>query len=316
MSQLHQSVQKKNGTHLSSREARLLAENCALQRYKDEVEIMEKEAQCQALADISARNREVLVKYKAKRAKVITVKTKKSRVSKTSIPDEESVSTDDDVSDCINDSWEVAPDPSKPCTEGEGAALDDDHDDEIIKVLNHRKRTGGMPEMLTEWNNGETSWADVALAFEDAPSVVSKYIGENDLFDTAFEPNKMKRGKTDKTATPTQHDGKKTSPQAKQMECSHDDYRTEIGGYRPETDSWYFVLRYGMAGCFCAVCKTKFVPVGTTSKEQFRPSSLKPAFICTNRLQGCFHSVCYDCFTSMDTAIEGSKRIRSTRNNN
>ena len=280
---------------------------------------MEKQSEQQALVDMSACNKKLLAEYNAKRAKVPTVKTKKTCVtcvSKTSIPDEESVSTADDVSDCMNNSWEVAPDPLKPCAEDGGEALDGD-DDEIIKVLNHRKRTGGIPEMLTEWNNGETIWARVELAFQDAPLVVSKYIGDNDLFDTAFEPKKMRRGKTDKTARPAQDDEETTTPQAaKQMECSHGDYRTEIGGYRPETDSRYFVLRYGMAGCFCAVCKTKFVPVGTTSKEQFRPSSLKPAFICANRLQGCFHSVCYDCYMTKGTAIEGSKRIRSTRNNN
>ena len=287
-----------------------------MRQYKAQFQIMEAESRQEQRVDKSVHNKEVLAKYSSKRAKVYTVKTKKTGVSKTSIPDEESVSTADDVSDCIDDSWEVEPDPSKPCTESEGAALDTD-DDEIIKVLNHRKRMGGIPQMLTEWNNGEMLWADVECAFKDGPLVVSKYIGENDLFDTAFEPKKMKRGKTDKTATPTQQDKETTTPQAKQMECSHDDYRAEIGGYRPEPDSRYFVPRYNMANCFCAVCQTKFVPTGTTSTEQFKPSMLKPAYICANRLQGCFHSVCNDCFVAKDTTIQGSKRShRSTRNNN
>ena len=298
---------------------KILAENRALQKYKAQLELMQEESRKQEQVNKSVHNKELLAKYAAKRAKVNTVKTKKKThsVSKTSYPDDESVSTADDVYG-NNEMWEVAPDPSKPCTEWDGGQLDGDDDEDIIKVLNHRKKTGGSPEMLTEWNNGETIWADVELAFQDAPLIVSKYIDENDLFDTAFEPKKMKRGKTDKSASKSQmeqmkcsHDGKTT---AAEEECSHDDFRSEIGGYRPETDSRYFVPKFGMGNCFCALCKTKFVPAGATSKEQFRPSSLKPAFICANRLHGCFHSVCYDCFTTKSS--EGTKSCRSTRNKN
>ena len=257
--------------------------------------------------DRSLQNKATLDKYSAKHAKDGRVKKKTTHdsiSSKTSAPSDVIVCID--AASANEESWEVAPDPSKPIHEiTEEEVAGDNISEAIVRVLNHRKKTGGRPEMLTEWDNGERIWTDIKFAFLDDALIVAAYIADNDLSDTIFEPQAMKKGKTDKTATAARIEQMKCSQEGRtdktarkthgeQMKCSHDDYRTEIGGYRPEPDSRYFVSKYGMDDCFCALCQSKFVPVGATTEKQFKPSSLKPAFICANRKHGCHHSVCYD----------------------
>ena len=104
----------------------------------------------------------------------------------------------------------------------------------------------------------------------------------------------------------------KEKPEVEQMKCSHDDY---IGGYRQEEECGYFVKRFGLGNCRCALCQRKFVPVAATTVEELRPSSSKPAYMCVNRSHGCTHGVCYDCFIKKGMSISpGLKsRCRSTR---
>ena len=331
-------------TKKTSSESRLLAENRELIKFKKQFQILEEESRKGEQVDRSLHNKATLDKYSVKhakegRAKKMTTHDRTS--SKTSAP--ANVIVGIPAARANEESWEVAPDPSKPIHEiTEEEVAGDNISEAIVRVLNHRKKTGGRPEMLTEWDNGERIWTDVKFAFLDAAMIVATYIADNDLSDTAFEPQDMKRGKTDKTATAAQmeqmkcsqegrtdktprkrqaeqmkfsRDGKTLEDKEEQIKCSHDDYRTEIGGYQPEPDSRYFVSKYDMEDCCCVVCHSKFVPVGQTTNKQFRPSILKPAFICANRFHGCYHCVCFDCFMTKNMSSEGSKRCRSTRNN-
>jgi len=310
-----------------------VTENRELLKYKAEFEKMADQTRKELQLDTSMLNKQVLEKYAAKRAKAIAVKKKEIKhkgttsehdgLSDNTGSADEFSSNDASVGD--SSCWEIAPDLSKIHTE-----ISEDmvygEAEEMIEILNHRKKTRGHAEMLMEFDNGERVWTTVENAFKDGPLIVAEYIAENNLHDSCFEPKQMRKGKTDKNATATQkeqikcsHDGKRDKAAAAQVEqkkCSHDDYRTEIGGYRPEGDSRYFVEKYGLGNCFCALCRTKFVPVGTTSNKEelfFRPSIAKPAYMCVNRSHGCTHGVCYDCFTINGVSSQGEGRCRSTR---
>ena len=312
-------------TQSSLREARLIAENRELIKFKEQFDIMDEKSRKEEQAERSLRNKATLDKYSAKHAKEGAAKKKKNThdciSSETSAPAEVSVSIA--ASRANEESWEVAPNPSKPHKEiTEEEVAGDNISETMVRVLNHRKKNGGHPEMLTEWDNGERMWTEVKFAFFDEPLIVAAYIADNDLSNTTFEPKEMKKRRTDKNVMVAQmeqmkcsQDGKTVAAQEEQRKCSHDDYRTEIGGYQPEPDSRYFVSKYDMEDCCCAVCQTKFVPVGQTTNKQFRPSISKPAFICVNRFHGCYHCVCFDCFMAKNMSSEGSKRCRSTRNN-
>ena len=313
----------------NDREVRLLNENRELLKYKAEFEKIALEATKEVHGDRSLVNKQVLDRYAAKRSKSNAVKNNHKRKVRTIEHDRMSDTSgqDDESSSIDNDGWEVAPDLSKIFNEISEDMVDEEAE-EMVEILNHRKKTRGHAEMLMEFDNGERVWTTVENAFTDGPLLVAAYIAANNLHDSAFEPKQMKKGKTDKAAV-AQVEQKKCSreektnnasvAQVEQKKCSHDDYRTEIGGYRPEGDSRYFVMKYGLGNCFCAVCQTKFVPVGTTSKDLlfFRPSITKPAYMCVNRSHGCTHGVCYDCFMINGVSSQGLEtRCRSTRQTN
>ena len=315
-------------------DVRLLTLNRELLQYKTELRKMETEKEQKAKDDRSSENNQLLNKYAAKLAKVqhAAKKNNMKHKEKTTAHDclSETSESDDEVVGIAlatgnNEIWEVAPDPSKVFTE-----IDEDNFDEeaqeVVGILNHRKKYGGSPEMLMQFDNGERIWATVEYAFKDGSLFVAAYITANNLLDSSFEPKQMKKGKTDKTAMAAQMKQTKcslkgttdvtaTATQVEQIKCSHDDYRTEIGGYKAEGDCRYFHLKYGLGDCLCALCKTKFVPAGTTTKELFRPSISKPVYMCVNRTEGCKHGVCYDCF--MKNGVSRSPglttRCRSTR---
>ena len=328
---------------------RLLNENRELLKYKAEFEKIALETTKEVQVDRSLVNKQVLDRYAAKRAKANSAKNNHKRKEKTIEHHRMSDTSgeDDEFSSIDNDGWEVAPDLSKIFNEISEDMVNEEAE-EMVEILNHRKKTRGHAEMLMEFDNGERVWTSVENAFTDGPLLVAAYIAANNLHDSVFEPKKMKKGKTDQNATAAQkeqikcsHDGntnkaavaqeeqmkcsheettnKAAVAQEEQKKCSHDDYRTEIGGYRPEGDSRYFVMKYGLGNCFCAVCQTKFVPVGTTSKDLlfFRPSITKPAYMCVNRSHGCTHGVCYDCFLINGVSSQGlGTRCRSTRQTN
>ena len=251
-------------------------------------------------AEKSAQNKQVLDRYAAKQAKGQTVKKKTSKKPAVVIT----------AASDSNGIWDVVPDPLKICTEVTESDVDEEGE-VMVGVLNHRKKTGDAPELLQEFDSGERYWTTVENAFKDGRSIVAAYIADNNLLGSVFEPKQMKKAKTDKASKAAQ----KEMPEVEQVKCSHDDYRTEIGGYKTEIDSRYFVTWWGMGDCCCAVCQKKFVPEKATKVDEFRPSLSKPAYMCVNRLvHGCTHGVCHDCFI-----IKGESRCRSTRgsiNNN
>ena len=316
---------KSSETQASNRELRLLESNRELLKYKAEFQKIEEEKRRDNEVKKSLHNKQVLDKYAAKRAKVHHAVRKNNKTEHDDCTSETSES-DVEIESMApasdnNQIWEVAPDLSKPHEEI-GLDVEDDEDaDEMVKILNHRKKTGGPPEMLVEFENGERLWATVENAFTDGGLIVLAYITENILLDSVFEPKRMKRGKKDKSVTDAQREQTKCSTEGKtaedhveQMKCSHDDFRSEIGGYRAEGDSRYFVSNYNLDECFCALCQAKFVSVGTTTKKElFRPSISKPAYMCANRLHGCTHAVCYDCFVIKGMSNPNMKRCRSTR---
>ena len=278
---------------------RLLTENRELLHYKAKMDKMAIATKHEEQVEKSLQNKQTLDKFAASQRsiKVQSVTKKASKLPATASGN--------------NESWEVAPNPSKICTELTEEDVNEEAE-EVVGILNHRKKIGGAPEMLMKFDNGERLWASVEVAYTDGRSVVESYLTGNNLLDSAFEPKQMRKRKTDKTAMAVQ---KKCEP-VEQVKCSHDDYRAEIGGYKPEGDCRYFIPKYGLGDCLCALCKTKFVPTGTTTSEIFRPSISKPALLCVNRLYGCKHGVCYDCFIKKGMSISPglkNSRCRSTR---
>ena len=276
------------GTKTSASLERLRTDNRELLKYKAAFNQIAEEKSQEEQAEKSAQNKQVLDKYAAKQAKGKTVKKKTSKK-----PAEVIAAASDSI-------WEFVPDPSKPCTEVVKDNEDGEYDDGDVMagVLNHKKKVGGPPEVLIVFESGETYWTAVENAFKDGRLIVSAYITDNNLLGSVFEPKQMK--KKNKSATVVQANQKNCSqkemPEVEQMKCSHDDYRTEIGGYKSEVDCRYFMPTLALGNCCCALCEKKFVPVATTTVEEVRPSSSKPAYMCVNRLHGCTHGVCYDCF--------------------
>ena len=308
MSQSAKTMQKK-GTKSSERELLTKAtELREMRQYKAHFDEMARETRQEEQAEKSLQNKQKLDKYAAtQRAKV------RSGSKKTSKQPAKLVATIATAATGKSESWEVAPDTSKTCTEvtedkviGEAKVM--------VRIYNHRKKTGGPAEMLMEADNGERYWTSVEIAYKDGRSIVSAYIAENNLQDSDFEPKQMKKTKKKKSAMAAQVEGMKCSqkeqPEVEQMKCSHGDH---VGGYLPEENCQYFVPQYGLGNCCCAVCQKKFVPVAATTVEECRPSSSKPAYMCVNRLHGCTHGMCYDCFTTKGMSSLKLKRSRSTR---
>ena len=181
------------GTKSSASLESLRNVNCELLQYKAALNQIAEEKRQEERAEKSAQNNQVLDRYAAKQAKGNTVK------KKTSIKPAKVIAAASES----NGIWEVVPDGSKPCTEVIKDDVDEDDDGDVMSgVLNHRKMTGGLPEVLIEFESGEMYWTAVENAFKDGRLIVSAYIAENNLLGSVFEPKQMKnKAKKNKSAT-------------------------------------------------------------------------------------------------------------------
>ena len=85
--------------------------------------------------------------------------------------------------------------------------------------------------------------------------------------------------------------------------------------WKAEGDSKYFAEGCTYENAYCQKCEKTIVNVVKNEKEQFRPTSGKPVWVCENREKdGCMAMCCNDCYVvEIAKADSGRARKRTRR---
>ena len=117
-----------------------------------------------------------------------------------------------------------------------------------------------------EWHD------DVKAVREDFPEVVDNYFNNNNVEDIAPKSNVVY-----------------TDDENFVCNMNHEDYSVGIT-YKEEPNHLYWIDGASLEGVFCNGCDGNF------TSSICKPSNVKPAYTCTNRLRGCCICYCNACF--------------------
>lgn len=188
-----------------------------------------------------------------------------------------------------DDMWEVKADENRLHTEIEE---DDDlygalNDSTVVIICNHRKWKQGEAEFLLEFSNSVRLWFSTGMADMEAPKLVTTYVTEHKLENSAFETARLKKSreknKKKNDIDPIFENNMHTEPvkvsyfsvSSKEalkrylltyhemtyelpqifVTCKHDD----PGFYKSEENAAYFGEKWDMNNTRCAKCGTIFV---------------------------------------------------------
>ena len=161
---------------------------------------------------------------------------------------------------------------------------------EVVKILQHRKFKNGKTKIKILWNNNDTEWHnDVDAVKANFPEIVNDYFNNveeeivtNKFFMYSDEDNFV-------------------------CKVNHEDYNIGIT-YKEEPDHLYWIDGGSMEGVTCSSCNGNF------TLSNCRPTNVKPAYTCVNRVKGCCICYCNNCFNKkMENFLKSSGGVRQRR---
>ena len=139
-------------------------------------------------------------------------------------------------------------------------------------------------------NNNDTEWHDdVNAVKKDFPEIVNDYFNNveeeivtNKFFMYSDEDNFV-------------------------CDVNHEDYNIGIT-YKEEPDHLYWIDGRSMEEVMCSSCNGNF------TLSNCRPTNVKPAYTCVNRVKGCCICYCNNCFNrKMENFLKSSGGVRQRR---
>ena len=161
---------------------------------------------------------------------------------------------------------------------------------EVVKILQHRKFKNGKTKIKILWNNNETEWHDDIDAVKvDFPEIVNDYF--NNMEEEIVTNKFFKYSDEDSFV----------------CGINHDNYNIGIT-YKEEPDHGYWIDGASMEGVTCSSCNGNF------TLSSCKPTNVKPAYTCVNRVRGCCICYCNNCFNKkMEQFLKSSSGVRQRR---